>query len=62
MRTRTDYKICVYCGASLDVGERCDCTERPRYNNAQVFFSGGCKALRIQTHRNPQNGLKSFRQ
>ena len=22
---RTDYKICPYCGAALDVGERCDC-------------------------------------
>lgn len=25
---RTDYKICPFCGASLDVGERCDCNER----------------------------------
>ncbi len=24
---RTDYKICEYCGASLDVGERCDCMD-----------------------------------
>ena len=24
-KTRTDYKICPYCGASLDVGEICDC-------------------------------------
>jgi len=36
MRTRTDYKICPLCGASLDVGEACDCqqeeerTERPK--------------------------------
>ena len=22
---RTDYKICPYCGASLDIGEKCDC-------------------------------------
>ncbi len=35
-KTRSDYKICPYCGASLDVGEVCDClqkkhaTERPR--------------------------------
>lgn len=28
MSKRTDYKICEYCGASLDVGERCDCMER----------------------------------
>ena len=28
MSKRTDYKICEYCGASLDVGERCDCMDR----------------------------------
>ena len=26
-RPRSDYKICEFCGASLDVGERCDCKE-----------------------------------
>ena len=36
MRNRSDYKICPLCGASLDVGEVCDCqkekerTERPK--------------------------------
>jgi hypothetical protein len=25
--TRSDYKICPFCGASLDVGERCDCRQ-----------------------------------
>lgn len=25
MRTNTYYKICPYCGAYLDPGERCDC-------------------------------------
>ncbi len=24
---RSDYKICEYCGAALDVGERCDCQD-----------------------------------
>lgn len=24
---RTDYKICPYCGGSLDVGEKCDCLQ-----------------------------------
>lgn len=23
------YKICPYCGASLDPGEKCDCQEEP---------------------------------
>ena len=27
MRPRSDYKICEFCGAALDVGERCDCEE-----------------------------------
>ena len=27
MSKRSDYKICEYCGATLDVGERCDCKE-----------------------------------
>ena len=27
-RKRTDYKTCEYCGASLDVGEKCDCKEK----------------------------------
>ena len=46
MRTRSDYKICPLCGASLDVGERCDCTERPRYNKVSVCvypYKYGCK-------------------
>ena len=25
---RTDYRICPNCGASLDIGERCDCMEK----------------------------------
>lgn len=27
-RKRTDYKVCPLCGASLDVGEKCDCIEQ----------------------------------
>ena len=27
MRPRSDYKICEYCGATLDTGERCDCKQ-----------------------------------
>ena len=36
MKLRTDYKKCEYCGANLDIGEKCDCqqeeerTERPK--------------------------------
>lgn len=26
--TRTDYKVCPYCGSTLDPGERCECQER----------------------------------
>ena len=27
MKRRTDYKICPYCGAALDIGEFCDCQQ-----------------------------------
>lgn len=43
-RVRTDYKKCPLCGASLDVGERCDCrdTEKdtvstPLYTSREIF-------------------------
>ena len=26
---RSDYKICPFCGATLDCGEKCDCNKRP---------------------------------
>ena len=30
MRKRSDYITCPHCGASLDVGEKCDCNkEKP---------------------------------
>lgn len=25
---RTDYRVCEYCGAALDAGERCDCMDK----------------------------------
>lgn len=34
------YRICPYCGAALDPGERCDCKEdasERKENNDQVF-------------------------
>lgn len=27
MKHRSDYKICPFCGATLDVGEKCDCKD-----------------------------------
>lgn len=27
------YKTCVYCGANLDVGEKCDCQDEVRADN-----------------------------
>ncbi len=51
MRTvRTDYKICPLCGASLDVGEKCDCKEeQPTYNKVSVCiypYKYGCKGCK----------------
>lgn len=36
MKTRTDYKICPYCGASLDIGEKCDCQGEKEANNCPI--------------------------
>ena len=52
MRTRSDYKICPLCGASLDVGEVCDCEERPRYNKVSVCvypYKYGCKGCQYNS-------------
>ena len=27
MKRRYDYKVCPFCGASLDIGEACDCKD-----------------------------------
>lgn len=48
MKVRTDYKICPLCGASLDVGEKCDCQqeEKPMYNKVSICvypYKYGCK-------------------
>ena len=47
MRNRSDYKICPLCGASLDVGEVCDCQkEKERYNKVSVCvypYKYGCR-------------------
>lgn len=46
MKRRTDYKVCEFCGCSLDIGEACDCkeareaTERPQRaeKTKKVYF------------------------
>lgn len=58
MRNRSDYKICPLCGASLDVGEVCDCqqekehTERPqndtKRDKAIQYAPKGKNALKRQ--------------
>jgi len=50
-RPRSDYKICEYCGAAIDVGERCTCRdeEKPKYRKIEgctytyVYGCKGCK-------------------
>lgn len=58
-KIRTDYKICPYCGASLDVGETCDCgeekrpSERPqdglKATKAYIYIPKGESALERRT-------------
>ena len=35
MRKRTDYKVCEFCGCSLDVGEKCDCKQSKPCNECK---------------------------
>ena len=45
MKRRYDYKICPDCGASLDVGEVCDCKkEQPNRIKGCIFYvTHSCK-------------------
>ena len=46
MKIRTDYKICEYCGAALDVGEICDCRkpqEEKRLQGCMFYYTHDCK-------------------
>lgn len=36
---RSDYKICPLCGASLDIGERCDCEKTETNTPAPSILS-----------------------
>lgn len=61
--SRSDYKICPYCGASLDVGEKCDCLQEkqpPRMTQAGFFGARQYKNP-VQTAkvlRAAKNGIK----
>ena len=33
--SRSDYRTCPYCGASLDIGEECDCQQQKPEESAQ---------------------------
>lgn len=39
-KVRSDYRICAYCGASLDPGEKCDCegARKKRFYIWQIRF------------------------
>lgn len=46
MKPRTDYKKCEYCGANLDIGEKCDCRQEAPYIKVSVCvypYKYGCK-------------------
>ena len=46
MGRRYDYKICPYCGATLDVGEVCDCQkpkESHRLQGCVFYVTHNCK-------------------
>lgn len=49
-KNRTDYKICPFCGASLDVGEVCDCLQEKQPPQK-----------RPRTHKAGQDNIKTLR-
>lgn len=43
-----EYRICPYCGAALDPGERCDCQDPEQLQEAEpeeIIFTGSLKEL-----------------
>ena len=40
---RTDYKICPYCGAALDIGEKCDCIKVQKISVCVYPYKYDCK-------------------
>lgn len=53
---RSDYKICPLCGAALDIGERCDCTEEERQiiRRTQEAYRSAGKSQDSPTERRKQ--------
>lgn len=56
MRNRSDYKICPLCGASLDVGEVCDCQQEKEHTERPKMTRNGTKLYKYATKG--KNALK----
>lgn len=53
-KTRSDYKICPFCGAALDVGEACDCLQEKRPSETPQNARNGARTDKYQRkHRTP---------
>ena len=55
-KTRSDYKICPFCGASLDVGESCDC--RQEKQPPELTQAGLLRGREYKTPSRPQKRLE----
>lgn len=55
-KTRSDYKICPFCGASLDVGERCDCRQEKQPPEMPQNERNGARLYKYQQQH--KNALK----
>lgn len=55
-KTRSDYRTCPLCGAALDIGERCDCTEEERQitRMAQEAYRSAWRSQDSPTERRKQ--------
>ena len=58
---RTDYKICPRCGASLDIGEKCDCEiETSAQKGAQMPLND-IKPIHLPLKDNKRNTGQNLR-
>lgn len=55
-RQRSDYKICPFCGATLDLDEKCDCIRSEGFNNENQIFRHN---RRFARHQSKSRGFQS---